>query len=201
MLTIKTVRNPSTQARLFEEPDLINFPSLASARTRFGEAAEELACEAFGLDNIPTDGRFDVCFDAQDRKGNFFEIKSVRQGGAIPLWNWRIEKDRKAGVPLFYIIVQHKTGGVKNTHDLWDGFAKTVKEIFIVPLGIMETLHSEGKLVTPKTISTHGSMRKGYCEGYKLVPTKKLESRIHSAKTVVFKLYGHTFNTIVKTLI
>lgn len=200
-LSVKTVEEPTRQARLFSEPDLIKFPSLASARTRFGDAAEELACKALGLDRIPTDGRFDVCFDAQDRQGNFFEIKSVKQGGSIPLWNWRIDKDRKAGVPLFYVIVPHKTGGVKDTHELWAGLADTVTEVYIVPLGIMETLHGKGKQVTPNTFKEHGSMRKGYCDGYRLVSVKSLSSRLHSTKFQKFSLYGHSFNLTVKTLI
>ncbi len=201
MLTVKTVDRPAEQTRLFEEPDLIKFPTLASARTRFGDAAEEIACKALNLNRIPTDGRFDVCFDAQDNRGRFFEIKSVRQNSSIPLWNWRIEKDRKAGVPLYYIVVCHDTGGVKDTRELWAGLAETVREVFIVPLGIMESFHSEGKHVTPKTFKEHGSMRKGYCDGYRLVAVKKLRNRLQSASLTGFKLYGHNFNLTVKTLL
>lgn len=200
-LTIKTVDRPAEQTRLFEEPDLIKFPTLASARNRFGDAAEEIACKTLGLHRIPIDGRFDVCFDAQDDRGRFYEIKSVRHCSSIPLWNWRIEKDRQAGVPLSYIIVCHGTSGVKDTRELWAGLADTVREVFVVPLGIMETLHARGKLVKPRTSLGHGSMRKGYRDGYRLVPVSKLRNRLHSASLVGFKLYGHNFNLTVYKLI
>jgi hypothetical protein len=200
-LTIKTVDQPAEQTRLFEEPDLIKFPTLASARNRFGDAAEEIACKALNLCRIPVDGRFDVCFDAQDARGRFYEIKSVRFNSSIPLWNWRIKKDRQAGVPLSYVIVCHDTGGVKDTRELWAGLAGSVREILIVPLGIMEGLHSKGKLVKPRTSLNHGSMRKGYRDGYRLVPVKKLANRLHAVNLAGFKLYGHEFNLTVKTLL
>lgn len=200
-MTVKTIGQPAEQTRLFEEPCLIKFPSLASARNRFGEAAEELACKALQLNRIPTDGRFDICFDAQDNRGRFFEIKSVRKNSSIPLWNWRIKKDRKAGVPLSYIIVCHDTSGVKDTRELWAGLAETVREVFVVPLGLMETLHARGKLVKPRTSFGHGSMRKGYKEGYRLVPVSKLRNRLHSVSLSGFRLYGHNFNLTVQTLI
>lgn len=200
-ISIKTVTGYQEQGRLFVEPDLIAFPSLASTRTRFGEAAEEVACKALGLTPIPTDGRFDICFDAQDTKGNFFEIKSVRRTGAVPLWNWRIEKDQAAKVPLFYVLVTHDASVVKDSLELWGAFSETVKDIFIIPLAVMVELHKAGKTVKVKTNKEHGSMRKGYCRGYRNVSVKSVKNYLQKHRPHQFQQYGLTFNTTIHTLI
>jgi len=57
ILSIKTA-DPVTQLRLLKEPDMIKFTNHASARVRYGEAAEQIGSAALRAVNISTDGRF-----------------------------------------------------------------------------------------------------------------------------------------------
>lgn len=196
MLTVKQA-DSHTQMRLLDEPDLIKFPSMASARTRYGEAAEQIAITALRAQPITIDGRYDVCFDAQRGK-TFFEIKSVRRNGECPIYNWRIRKDADSGKQLLYAFVLHGVRGVGDTHELWSAMASTVKAIVLAPLWVVAGLHARSKLEhlsdSGNLEAANGYNREGYREGYRRIKMSALLDMPASVKGRRFALNGHRFN-------
>ncbi|MEO0796639.1 MAG: hypothetical protein AAFX93_15830 [Verrucomicrobiota bacterium] len=202
MLSIKT-EQLSTQPRLFEGPDLIRFDSLAQSRNYYGDAAEDIACAALGAVRMTIDGRYDVCYDA--KKGeDYFEIKSVKQSGECPIWNWRLEKDIKTGLSLFYVFVLHNVRKASDTFELWEGLAETVQEILIVPLPIVKELHAtkqtEGNKFKPGT-KDFGHYREGYCDGYRRIRITEFKAQLSRIEALEFNVNGYQFNLLSRTLI
>lgn len=182
-----TVAPPSAinQGDLFALPPKGEFKSIASARAFSGNVVEKLVVRALGLQPIPIDGKYDVCFDAaapllDDDCGpwTYFECKSVRYNSKVPLYEWRRRKDEEAGVPLVYLICCHNTKGAKSHEEMTESMANTMREVLAVtPKEIDMLLKKENeKVCYVDGDCTSGYNRPGYNEGYRNLSVRAIRS-------------------------
>ena len=153
-----------------------DFKSTASARTHYGNAAESIVCEALELAPISIDGRCTTNFDALSQQGTYWEIKSVRQGGSVPLYQMRIDKERefmRNEGKLMYAFCVHTVKNAKSNYDLWRQLSYGVKIIVAQP-NIVHSLAHTGILRKIKSDKGAGYTRKGYDQGYYNVAIKYL---------------------------
>lgn len=106
MTTPHTLARASAQLPLLSLAPRFNITKNAQARNAYGTVAAEIVCAALKLNAIPINGNCSICFDAESA-GHFYEIKSVKCGGKVVIYDWRMEKERAANVPLSYAILCH----------------------------------------------------------------------------------------------
>lgn len=173
------------------------------SRTRYGRVVEEIVCKLMGLQDIPNSGTHDAVFDAW-KDGTFYEIKSLRHGGKLPLYEWRRLKDSKAGVPLLYAIAIHRCVNARTLGDVWRGMTSTIQEILIIPAGEISELASGEPLRQIVEVGPPGERmgykRKGYAEGYRNIPIQKIrESRQFQRHYHHCDIYGLPVNADILT--
>jgi hypothetical protein len=188
---------PTMQQLVFDRFDLcpdFAIPSCAVARNAYGNAAQEIVCAALALDPIPITGKADVCFDAVAR-GMHYEIKSVRKGDKMVVYDWRLRKELGAGVPLQYAILEHGVRGAKSSHEMWDQYSDHVLRCYLLPVALVHEHASKCPLVVPPPPKTDkgkrfGYNRAGYCEGYRNVPVRAFAPFTQPQEFVRWQMYG-----------
>lgn len=198
-LGVLTIKQPPAFKDVELFPDLIPDKPITrpgEARTRYGEIVNEIVNALLGLTDIPNSGSHDIVFDAW-RKGTFFEIKSLRKGSKCPVYDWRVEKDEKAGVPLLYVIGVHRCKQQKSVGDVWRVMVDTLDELYVLPASVIGRLAMAEPL---QTIGSHktssgernGYQRKGYKEGYRNIPWEKISKACEGGKrrTMVAQVHG-----------
>jgi hypothetical protein len=171
-----TIAPPSSQLNLLTVAPSWQITKNAQARNAYGTVAQEIVCAALGLLPIPINGRYDCCFDAA-RGDTFYEIKSVRAGGKVVIYDWRMQKEERAEVDLHYAILCHRVRG-SDGRELVSAFAASGLTLLVLPATLV---HAEARVCplarmlkeTPKSANA-GYARKGYCDGYRNVPVAKL---------------------------
>lgn len=165
---IQTIAPPSAQASLFSVQKVINCDSPGSARSAYGNAAQELVYTLLDITAIPINGTFTTCFDGI-QGGMYFEIKSTKlQGGKVVVYDWRIKKETEAGVPLTYLIVCHKLKGERE--DIVQAMADTGIVIYSLPAAVLHRFALDTPLRTLKPSDSNarsGYMRGEYKSGYR----------------------------------
>lgn len=185
------------QLDLFEMPSMVALSNHAAARTLYGSLCEQIAAEALGLRRLKISGSFDACYDAQDKDGGLYEIKSVKRNGAVPVWIWRMKKDLKAaefGFTIRYVFVNHNCSGMRSSEELWQGLASSVKEIFVVPVATIAEIHATSPF-GGMNLGTGGSgySRVGYRDGYRRVSMKTVKARCATYRETEFTVSSHRF--------
>lgn len=149
------------------------------SRTRYGRVVEEIAEALLDLHDIPNSGSHEIVYDAFGH-GHFCEIKSIRHGSKLPLYEWRMEKDKKCGAPLVYVIVIHRCTKAGTLGEVWQKMADTIKDILVLPVSVMHRLAEaeplQRILSESKGPQRVGYSRKGYCDGYHNVPLSKMRA-------------------------
>lgn len=144
------------------------------ARTRYGAVVNEIVNGLLGLIDIPNSGSHDCVFDAFHKlSDHYVEVKSLRQKNKLPVYDWRLEKDAKAGVPLVYVIGVHRCAGQPDLGRVWHCMAETLDTIYVLPAAEVKRLAAVEplqRLVAEKPGSRVGYERAGYCEGYRNIP-------------------------------
>jgi hypothetical protein len=172
--------------------------SNAHARNAYGSVAQEVACAALGLRAIPINGAKTTCFDAQDDE-RFYEIKSVRKGGKLVIYDWRMQKERDAGVPLYYAIVVHNARGARSFENLVQALSEGV-EIVVVEASKVHLSANKQPLCKLKRDSNNpraGYNRKGYKDGYRNVPLRDvMPERAEQCPCFIF---GREFKITLRT--
>jgi hypothetical protein len=165
---------PDGQLELLDCPPTFDIKNNASARNAYGTAAQEIACAALALTPIRINGNYPVNFDAK-RDDIYYEIKSCHRRSKVVLYNWRIEKERKAGVPFRYVIVSHNAPKIRDGGNLFGILNQRGIDIIVIEGWRIHALAIQQPLKKwfckdPE----HGSMRPGYREGYRCVPMKDI---------------------------
>ena len=88
------IAKPDQQKRLFELEPRIVCTTNASARNLYGTFAQKVVCSALGLQEIPINGKANICPDAAFGK-SLYEVKSVRQNDKAVIYDFRIAKERE----------------------------------------------------------------------------------------------------------
>lgn len=175
-----TVKQPPTsvQIPLFEILPDKKLSTNGEARTRYGRIVEEIVISSLGLTDIPNSGSHDVVYDAWGH-GTFCEIKSVRAGAKIPIYEWRRTKDREAGVPLVYVIAIHRTKSCPDMTTAWEQMMQTLNRVLVVPAWAVDLMARKEplRMITEQGPPGErmGYRRKGYCEGYRNLNLSALE--------------------------
>lgn len=170
-----TIAPPDNQLPLFTLPPSFRLTKNSHARNAYGQVAQELVCEALSLTPIRINGNYDCCFDAY-KGGVYYEIKSCRRGGKLPLYNWRMAKEQSCGVDLLYAVLVHNVRRASG-HDLSATFRAAGCYIVLADARLVHTVASNHPT---RTVSTHinpphGYSRKGYRDGYRNVPLSEIE--------------------------
>lgn len=175
---MKKLAPASPQQSLFYQPPIINATGSASARNAYGAAAQELVIKLLDLEPIKINGQYSTCFDG--KKGeDYYEIKSVKRGGSVVCYDWRMVKESEAEVMVYYAILIHQLKGERE--DIFQKFADHDLTVIVAPAKIVHTLAYQQKLYIqePKDWWAEkrcGWVREGYNRGYRNVPVKVLLS-------------------------
>lgn len=158
------------------------------ARTRYGRVVEEIVCSLLGLTDIPNSGSHDIVFDAHHKpSGTYCEIKSLREGNKLPIYEWRRTKDRECGVPMVYVIAVHRCTRQSSLSDVWRTMASSIKSVYVLPswwVDLEARQQCLRQLVAQSPNSRMGYKRKGYCEGYRNIPFGAIQSARFYVPTV-----------------
>lgn len=203
-----TIKHPPLLAQppLFEMVPDKPIRKPGEARTRFGAVVNEIVNALLGLQDIPNSGTHDCVFDSYLRsRGAYVEVKSLRRRNKIPVYQWRIEKDKEAGVPLLYVIGVHNCTRQATLAGVWNKMAETMDQILVLPAAVIEELAAAEPLQAIKSAKTasgerNGYQRKGYCEGYKNIPWEKLVAATAGGLVRVYdaKVHGLFCKALVK---
>lgn len=172
-----TLARASRQLSLLSVAPRFSIIKNAQARNAYGQIAQEIVCAALDLLPIPISGLCSVCFDAE-RADHFYEIKSVKRTGKVVIYDWRMEKERAAKVPLSYAILVHNVRG-SDGHDLLREMLASEPEILLIPAHVIHEIAQRFPLRTLQRVSAdprNGYSRAGYREGYRNVPVKELKT-------------------------
>lgn len=180
----------------FEIASRFQIPSVAVARNAYGAAAQEIVCRAMKLDPIQINGKAKVCFDAV-RDGMFYEIKSVRAGSKVVIYDWRLKKEVEAGLPVHYAILAHRIGGARTSDEMWDAYARRNLRIYVLPLNTVVELASTCPLTIPKkplgkVAKRFGMLRSGYADGYRNLGVRALEEITAAHQIAKLRIYGRS---------
>lgn len=177
---------------LLEVEPRYNVFNNATARTAYGAAAQEIVCAALQLDPIAINGSCDVCFDAE-KHGTFYEIKSVRAGQKVVIYNWRMEKESAFSDVLFYAILIHQVS--KQRDEIISKMLQGAEILLLPSRAVHEAakaLPSYAPTINPEHAGArHGYTRKGYADGYRNVSVNRLKDEAARAASVDVCLYGH----------
>lgn len=198
-----TIKPPPShvQQHLFELMPDKPLMSPGESRTRYGRVVEEIMCKLLDLEDIPNNGTYDVVFDAY-RNGVYCEIKSVRHGGKIPLYEWRRRKDAESGVDLVYVIAIHRCKNAKTLGDVWTKMASTISEVLIVPareISRLACLEPVQRIVAVGPPGERmGYKRKGYADGYRNISLQNIRNhRNWKTQSMECEIYGLPVNAKV----
>jgi len=162
------------QLTLFNVDPMLRAHNTGSARNAYGMAAQHIVCETLGLRPIPIDGRCGICLDAEDGE-IFYEIKSVRTTGKIVIYDWRLEKELSSGVPVMYAILIHSLRGARE--DILNAMRQCAPRILLIPLyevAYAAREQAQRRYLKPRSARANGYNRKGYAQGYRNIPLRRL---------------------------
>lgn len=184
-----TIAPPTRQLSLLTIAPSYRITRNAQARNAYGQVASELVCAALGLTVIPI-GRYDACFDGH-RCNTFYEIKSVRRGCKVVIYDWRAAKEAASGVDLNYVVLMHNvrgSTGVRLVEEMVEGGI----DIMVLPAAMVHEAAAKEPLrkLTKLALEPNGYSRKGYILGYRNVPVKKLMAMATRHERVSFS-YAH----------
>jgi hypothetical protein len=192
----------SRQLPLLNVPPKFTATNNATARTAYGSSAQEIVCAALNLRPIPINGNCEVCFDAENDE-HFFEIKSVRRGGKLVLYDFRMKKESATGVSLWYAILIHRLKGERA--NVLQAMIDCKPEILLVESRLVHHVAFASPLFHIKTQHQprrnypgyNGYTRAGYNEGYRNVPVNCLKSFSPHSSPETFSFYGKQYTISV----
>ncbi len=187
---MKIIAPYDTQLELFSHRRVINATCTADARNAYGEAAQEIVVAALGLKPVRINGSYTTCFDAY-RDGVYYEIKSVKAGGKVVCYDWRMEKEAASGVEVVYAILVHRIRYARV--DIVSVMSAQPLELYTIPAYILHEYASRCPLyASPKTDKQRvGYTRTGYCDGYRNVTVKGFKD-LQQTERIVNNPYGGT---------
>lgn len=190
---------PNRQLNLLEVQPVFRIEGNAHARNAYGTAAQEIACAALQLSPIPIDGTKSICFDASDGVRPY-EIKSVHRNGKAVIYDWRMEKE--ATVPESrYLILRHSVRGHRDGRTLFQAFANTDLEAWIITTPSIHRIARQEKkrvMLSDSKDPRCGYSRKGYKDGYRNVGLNRFSPLLVEAQIREFVLYGIPFRILVR---
>ncbi len=200
MLSVKPPPMAIQQSLL---PDLLPDKPLSrngEARNRYGTAINTVVNALLGLEDIPNAGSHDVCFDSYHRPSStYVEVKSLRRKGKLVVYDWRLEKDKAAGVPLVYVIGVHNCKGAASVGAMWHKMRDTLDEVWVFPHAFIE---AEALKCEPRAIKTeatasgvrNGYQRPGYRRGYRNIPWSVIaDAPMQGGRLAGARIYGLEF--------
>lgn len=164
------------QPNLFDVLPDKEYETAGSSRTHTGAIVEEVLASILDLTPIQNSGEYDIVYDAHGH-GTYVEAKSVNWRSAIPLYEWRRKKDRHSGVPLVYAVGLHRLHGCAGIRETYSELSRTLDTVLVLPFHVLDRLapkFRKRQLVKGNPDSRAGYERKGYCDGYRNVPVKRL---------------------------
>lgn len=188
------IARASSQLQLLSVAPNFRATSNASARCAYGSAAQEIVCAALDIKPIPINGNCEVCFDAEGSHGEFYEIKSVRRGHKVVLYDWRMRKEKRAKKKLFYAILIHRIKGER--HDIMWRMLERCPEILIIRASLIHRIakkYPKRKLLHKSGGPRSGYNRKGYRSGYRNVPIAAIQALTKGERWVFGMLYERSF--------
>lgn len=158
------------------------FPSVASGRSFSGHAAEAIVRSALNMQEVAHDGKNTHNYDGAWLKGEsylFAEIKSVRKGGKVVVYDWRLEKGSLMPEDsLVYLIAVHSCRGAKSHEEMSARMVETLDTVYALTSDEIKHLATSEPLRQVKPMDESGQNgynRKGYCEGYRNIPLHKIK--------------------------
>jgi hypothetical protein len=169
-----TIAPPDYQMTLLSVAPSYHITKNAQARNAYGTVANEIVCAALGLLPVRINGQYEACFDAYS-DGLHYEVKSVKHGGKVIIYDWRREKEAKLGSQLYYAILCHGVKGSSGKELASEMAASELKLLVLPASSVHEVAAGEPLRMLQKlqTVTT-GYNRKGYRDGYRNVPVGSL---------------------------
>jgi len=133
---------------------------------------EELICTLLRLNPIPNTGG-DVCFDGESN-GVFFEIKSFNSSS--PIYEWRRAKETNSGKPVVYAFCKHSLKKPENLTEVYEKLPSLLKSVYLISLGELNTIIKKCPLRKITSENQNGYNRVGYCDGYRNLKLRQIET-------------------------
>lgn len=192
-----TIAPPDWQMPLLEVAPSFKIAGNAHKRNAYGQIAQEVVCATLGATPIRINGSYECCFDAC-KGSTFYEIKSAKaKGGKVVVYDWRLSKERRAGVEVKYAVMCHncKGGG-----DLFKAYTSGGLELVVVGLDTIVALAAVSEKRVPKASANEsGYNRAGYRDGYRNVPVVWLREAAPHAQELDVQCCGLNFKVTVRT--
>lgn len=182
-----TIAPPDYQMTLLSVTPSYHITKNAQARNAYGTVAAEIVCAALSLTPVRINGSYDACFDAyDDAAATHYEIKSVKHGGKVVIYDWRRAKEASVGATLRYAILCH---GVKGSDGrlLANEMATSKLKLIVLPASDVHAAAAAQplrKLLKLALDPRNGYTRVGYAEGYRNVPVAALLARTTHHSTI-----------------
>lgn len=172
---------PDTQLSMFDVVPVIScWKSEGAARNAYGYAAQYIVSRLLSLSEIRINGNYEACFDCW-KDDVYYEVKSVRSGHKVVIYESRAKKEESAKICLKYIILA-RSNEVRAWNDIIPAImAKPVKLIILSS----ESVHMLARRYTLRKHSSssragewsvrNGYTRAGYAEGYYNLPVSEIE--------------------------
>lgn len=164
----------SRQISLFNLCPTAKMGNNALARNAYGQLAQDVVCAVLRLNPIPIDGSKTVCCDAE-LDGQHFEIKSVRRGCKVVLYDWRMKKEGEAVPNLKYAILVHDNRKAESIAGMLETMKAKPPTLIIADAS---QIHAWAKFcplnIMKAGAKPSGYTRPGYSEGYRNLPVTKL---------------------------
>jgi hypothetical protein len=193
-----SIARASRQLSLLDVQPRFTITKNAQARNAYGTIAADIVCKVLGLDPIPINGKCTICFDAE-RSNHFFEIKSVKASNKVVIYDWRMEKERLAKVPLSYAILCHNVR-CSSGKNLLDEMLESRLELLVLPASEVHALATASplhKILTLALDPRNGYTRPGYRDGYRNVPVSDLRKLCPFSRQEDHWIYGQQFRLTI----
>lgn len=171
-----------------------------SSRAYSGAVMEEIIKALFGLHPGIQNGLALTCPDAFTPTNKPVEIKSLKRGSKLVIYDWRSAKE----IPeTLYFIGIHRRKPCASLREIWEQTSFTMNETLIIPeeeIRRMAQLQPLQKIKTERTSSgvRNGYQRKGYNEGYRSIPYQQLiDTCIQLPVKSSTLLHGLAFNSSI----
>lgn len=198
-----TIAPPSDQPLLLHIAPSWRITKNAQARNAYGSVAQEIVCAALKLTPIPINGNYECCFDAHSARHGYFEIKSVKRvGGKVVIYDWRMAKERDAGVELHYAILCHNVRR-SDGRELVREFVESGLELLVLPAEQVHAVAAAQPLQKLMHIEQPGKRcgynRAGYRDGYRNVPVRELRTLCSHVQHLHFHYVEHEAHALLAT--
>ena len=182
------------QTSLFEIEPVFEFGPVAARRAHYGNLMESVVCHFLKIQPLPIFSSKKINLDARSVTGDrLYEIKSVRRSSKVPLYDWRMKKEKEVN-GLFYVFAIHSINQATNATEWFNQIEDTGIRLIEVPTSEVHRMAEGLPLQINRSSVKCGYNREGYKEGYRNLPVKEI---LHRAVSTILPEFCDIYNRMI----